>query len=41
VQHAVHRCIRVAEDVGGAASLIDAKRAHAAIWNQSYGALAL
>ena len=38
---AAHRCIRVAEDVGGVALLIDAKNECAARWYQSYGALAL
>jgi GNAT superfamily N-acetyltransferase len=35
------RCIRVADDVGGVALLIDAKNERAARWYQSYGALAL
>ena len=34
-------CIRVAEDVGGVASLIDAKNDRAARWYESYGALRL
>jgi GNAT superfamily N-acetyltransferase len=38
---AAHRCIRVAEEVGGVALLIDAKNDRAAQWYQSYGALAL
>jgi hypothetical protein len=38
---AAHRCIRVAQDVGGVALLIDAKNNRAARWYQSYGALAL
>ena len=38
---AAHRCIRVAEDVGGVALLIDAKNDLAARWYRSYGALAL
>jgi GNAT superfamily N-acetyltransferase len=38
---AAHRCIRVADDVGGVALLIDAKNDRAASWYQSYGALAL
>ncbi len=38
---AAHRCIRVADDVGGVALLIDAKNERAARWYQSYGALAL
>jgi len=38
---AASRCLRVAEDVGGVALLIDAKSARAARWYQSYGALAL
>ncbi|MGO9744059.1 MAG: GNAT family N-acetyltransferase [Roseiarcus sp.] len=36
---AAHRCIRVAEDVGGVALLIDAKNDHAARWYESYGGL--
>src|SRR5277367_1925599 len=36
-----HRCIRVADDVGGVALLIDVKNERAARWYQSYGALAL
>jgi GNAT superfamily N-acetyltransferase len=35
------RCIRVAEDVGGVALLIDAKNDRAARWYESYGALGL
>jgi GNAT superfamily N-acetyltransferase len=38
---AAHRCIRVAEDVGGVALLIDAKNDRAARWYESYGALRL
>lgn len=38
---AAHRCIRVADDVGGVALLVDAKNERAAQWYQSYGALAL
>jgi len=38
---AADRCIRVAEDVGGVALLIDAESERAARWYQSYGALAL
>jgi len=38
---AAHRCLRVAEDVGGVALLIDAKNDRAARWYQGYGALAL
>ena len=38
---AADRCIRVAQDVGGVALLIDAKNDRAARWYQSYGALAL
>jgi len=34
-------CIRVADDVGGVALLIDAKNDRAARWYQTYGALAL
>jgi ribosomal protein S18 acetylase RimI-like enzyme len=36
-----HRCLRVADEVGGVALLIDAKNDRAASWYQSYGALAL
>ncbi len=35
------RCIRVAQDVGGVALLIDAKTDRAARWYESYGALRL
>jgi GNAT superfamily N-acetyltransferase len=35
------RCIRVAQDVGGVALLIDAKSDRAARWYESYGALRL
>ncbi len=38
---AADRCIRVAEDVGGVALLIDAKSDRAARWYESYGALRL
>ncbi|MGO8739534.1 GNAT family N-acetyltransferase [Rhodoblastus sp.] len=38
---AAHRCLRVAQDVGGVALLIDAKNEQAARWYESYGALAL
>ena len=38
---AAYRCIRVAEDVGGVALLIDAKDDRAARWYESYGALRL
>jgi GNAT superfamily N-acetyltransferase len=38
---AADRCIRVAEDVGGVALLIDANNARAAEWYEGYGALAL
>ncbi len=38
---AADRCIRVAEDVGGVALLIDAKSHRAARWYEGYGALAL
>ena len=38
---AADRCIRVAEDVGGVALLIDAKSERAAGWYESYGALRL
>jgi GNAT superfamily N-acetyltransferase len=36
---AAGRCIRVAQDVGGVALLIDAKNDRAARWYESYGAL--
>ncbi len=36
---AADRCIRVAEDVGGVALLIDAKNDRAARWYESYGAI--
>jgi GNAT superfamily N-acetyltransferase len=36
---AADRCIRVAQDVGGVALLIDAKNDRAARWYESYGAL--
>jgi GNAT superfamily N-acetyltransferase len=35
------RCLRVANEVGGVAMLIDAKNERAAKWYESYGALAL
>jgi GNAT superfamily N-acetyltransferase len=38
---AADRCIRVAQDVGGVALLIDAKNDRAAQWYASYGALRL
>ncbi len=38
---AADRCIRVAQDVGGVALLIDAKNDPAARWYESYGALRL
>ena len=38
---AAHRCIRVADEVGGVALLIDAKNDGAARWYEGYGALAL
>lgn len=38
---AAERCIRVAQDVGGIALLIDAKSDRAAGWYESYGALRL
>jgi GNAT superfamily N-acetyltransferase len=38
---AADRCIRVANEVGGVALLIDAKNERAALWYQGYGALAL
>jgi len=38
---AAHRCIRVADDVGGVALLIDAKNDRAARWYESYGGLRL
>jgi len=38
---AADRCIRVAQDVGGVALLIDAKNDRAATWYQTYGALRL
>jgi len=38
---AADRCIRVANDVGGVALLIDAKNNRAAQWYESYGALRL
>ena len=38
---AADRCLRVAQDVGGVALLIDAKNDRAARWYESYGALRL
>ena len=38
---AAARCIRVAQEVGGVAMLIDAKNEVAACWYQGYGAVAL
>jgi ribosomal protein S18 acetylase RimI-like enzyme len=38
---AAERCIRVAQDVGGVALLIDAKNERAALWYEAYGALRL
>jgi GNAT superfamily N-acetyltransferase len=38
---AADRCLRVAQDVGGVALLIDAKNDRAARWYKSYGALAM
>ena len=38
---AADRCIRVADDVGGVALLIDAKNERAARWYETYGALPL
>jgi GNAT superfamily N-acetyltransferase len=38
---ATDRCLRVAEDVGGVALLIDAKNDRAARWYESHGALVL
>lgn len=38
---AADRCIRVAQDVGGVALLIDAKNDRAAHWYETYGALRL
>lgn len=38
---AAHRCIRVANEVGGVALLIDAKNERVAQWYASHGALAL
>ncbi|MDE2471432.1 MAG: hypothetical protein KGL35_22575 [Bradyrhizobium sp.] len=35
------RCIRVAEEVGGVALLIDAKNDRAALWYEGYGAVRL
>jgi predicted GNAT family N-acyltransferase len=35
------RCLRVAEEIGGTAMLIDAKNAQVATWYASYGALPL
>jgi GNAT superfamily N-acetyltransferase len=41
LMRAAYRCLRVAEDVGGVALLIDAKNEPVARWYASYGALAL
>ncbi len=38
---AAHRCIRVAQEVGGVALLIDAKNKRTAQWYAGYGAVAL
>jgi GNAT superfamily N-acetyltransferase len=38
---AAERCIRVAQDVGGVALLIDAKDDRAALWYEGYGAMRL
>jgi hypothetical protein len=38
---AADRCLRVAEEVGGVALLIDAKSDRAAQWYESYGAMRL
>jgi GNAT superfamily N-acetyltransferase len=38
---AAERCIRVAQEVGGVALLIDAKNDRAAKWYESYGAMRL
>ncbi len=38
---AAHSCLRVADDVGGVALLIDAKNDRAARWYKGYGAFAL
>ncbi len=38
---AAERCIRVSQDVGGVALLVDAKNNRAARWYESFGALAL
>jgi len=38
---AADRCIRVAQEVGGVALLIDAKGDRAALWYESYGAVRL
>ena len=38
---AADRCIRVAQDVGGVALLIDAKNERAALWYRGHGALTL
>ena len=38
---AADRCIRVAHEVGGVATLIDAKNDRAAQWYAGYGAVAL
>lgn len=41
LMRAGERCVRVANEVGGVALLIDAKNAQAAQWYSGYGALAL
>lgn len=38
---AAERCIRVAQDVGGVALLIDAKNDRAVRWRKGYGAVSL
>jgi GNAT superfamily N-acetyltransferase len=38
---AAHRCVRVADEVGGVALLIDAKNERVAQWYASYGCVAL
>src|SRR5258708_3992495 len=40
-RRSIDRCIRVAQNVGGVALLIDAKNERAARWYESYGALGL
>jgi hypothetical protein len=41
ILRAADRCLRVAQEVGGVAMLIDAKDERAAKWYESYGAVAL